>query len=323
MKIEKLPSGNYRVRKMINGKTMSLTFNKRPTQQDIQAEINRRQGLYNGHLTFEQAAQSYIDARTNTISPATIKEYTGTLNRLDIKFKSQPVDDLKQNDIQSLVNTLSKKLSPKTVKNYHGFVASVLGEFRPDMIIKTKLPMQVKKEPYIPSVEDIKALLDYAKDTQYEVPILLGCCSLRRGEICALTMDDIDFQTNTISINKDMVQDINKQWVVKPPKTLVSIRDVVVPAQVMDAIKRNGLYSGNPNSISDWMDKAEKELGLQHFSLHKTRHYFVSVAHNKGISDANIMAAGGWSTPNVMIKHYRHANNESEKVTSSVMEDLF
>ena len=29
------------------------------------------------------------------------------------------------------------------------------------------------------------------------------------------------------------------------------------------------------------------------------------------------------STPNVMIKHYRHANNESDKVTSTVMEDLF
>ena len=323
MKIDKLPSGNYRVRKTVNGKSMSLTFEKRPTRQEIQAEINRRLGLFNGKMTFQQAAESYIDARTNTISPSTIKEYKGSLKRLDDKFKIKYIDDITQNDIQFLINDLSKHLAPKTVKNYHGFIASVLGEFRPSMTINTKLPMQVKKEPYIPSVEDIKTLLDYAKGTQYEVPILLGCCSMRRGEICALTMDDIDFDNNIIHINKDMVLDENKEWIVKPPKTLISIRDIKVPDQVIEAVKRNGLYKGHPNSISDWMDKAEKVLGLQHFSLHKTRHYFVSVAHNKGISDANIMSAGGWSTPNVMIKHYRHANNESGKVTSTVLEDLF
>ena len=323
MKIEKLPSGSYRVRKTIKGKTYSLTFDHRPTKADIEEEVNRRLGLFNGKLTFEQAAQSYINARTNTISPGTIKEYKGTLNRLDDRLKIKPIDDITQNDIQFVVNDLAKKLSPKTVKNYHGFIASVLGEFRPNMVIKTKLPMQVKKKPYVPSTEDIKALLYYAKDTSYEVPILLGCCSMRRGEICALDMDDIDFDNRIIHVNKDMVLNENKEWIIKPPKTLVSIRDIQVPQQVIDAIKRNGLYKGHPNSISDWMDKAEKDLGLQHFSLHKTRHYFASVAHNKGISDANIMAAGGWSTPNVMIKHYRHANNESEKVTSTVMEDLF
>lgn len=323
MKIEKLPSGSYRVRKTIKGKTYSLTFDHRPTKADIEDEVNRRLGLFNGKLSFEQAATNYIESRSNTISPATIKEYKGTLKRLDPKFKSMYIDDITQSDIQFLINNMAKSLSPKTVKNYHGFIASVLGEFRPNMVIKTKLPMQVKKEPYVPSTEDIKTLLDYAKDTPYEVPILLGCCSMRRGEICALGMDDIDFDNRIIHVNKDMVLDENKEWVIKPPKTLVSIRDIQVPQQVIDAIKRNGLYKGHPNSISDWMDKAEKDLGLQHFSLHKTRHYFVSVAHNKGISDANIMAAGGWSTPNVMIKHYRHANNESDKVTSTVMEDLF
>lgn len=323
MKIEKLPSGSYRVRKTISGRTMSLTFDKRPTQLEIQEEINRRLGLFNGKMTFEQAAQSYIEARTNTISPGTIKEYKGTLSRLNDKLKIKPIDDITQNDIQFIVNDLSKKLSPKTVKNYHGFISSVLAEFRPNMVLRTKLPMQVRKEPYIPSKEEIKALLEVAKGTVYEVPILLGCCSMRRGEICALTMDDIDFDNRIIHITKDMVMDENKQWVIKPPKTLKSIRDIQVPQEVIDAIKTNGLYLGHPNSISDWMNKKEKELGLPHFSLHKTRHYFVSAAHNKGVSDANIMAVGGWSTPNVMIKHYRHANDESNKVTSTVMEDLF
>lgn len=323
MKIEKLPSGNYRVRKMINGKSHTFTFDHKPTQKEIQNELNKKLDFHNGKMTFYEAATNYIEARTNTISPSTIKEYEGTLNRLPDKLTNKLIDDIKQNDIQYIVNELSVKLKPKTVKNYHSFIASVLSEFRPEFIIKTKLPMQVKEEPYIPTKDEIKALLEVAKDTPYEVPILLGCCSMRRGEICALTMNDIDFENRIIHVNKDMVLDRNKEWVIKPPKTLVSIRDIQVPEQVIDAIKRNGLYEGHPNNISDWMDRKQKETGLPHFSLHKTRHYFVTTAHDKGISDANIMAAGGWATPNVMIKHYRHATNESGKVTNSVMNDLF
>lgn len=323
MKIEKLPSGSYRVRKTIKGKTITLTFKKKPTQLEVMEELNRKLGLNNGKLTFYQAAQSYIQARTNTLSPGTVREYKGMLKRLSEKFCDKYIDDITSLDVQMLTNELSSRLSPKTVKNYHGFVASVLGEFRPELVLHNNLPMNVRKEPYIPTREEIKMLVDYAHDTQYEVPILLGCCSMRRGEICALTMDDIDFDNNIIHVTKDMVLNENKEWVVKPPKTLKSIRDIGVQPQVIDAIKRNGLYKGHPNSISDWMDKAEKELGLPHFSLHKTRHYFVSVAHEKGVSDADIMATGGWSTENVMIKHYRHARSNSSQVTKSVTEDLF
>ena len=323
MKYEKLPSGNYRIRKMVNGKNMSLTFEKRPTLQEIQDEINRRLGLTNGKLTFQQAAESYINARSNIISPATIREYKGNLKRIDDRFKSKYIDDITANDIQTEINRFAEKLAPKTVRNYHGFISSILAEFRPEFIVRTHLPMNVKKEPYVPSDEDVKAILNEAKGTQYEIPILLGCCSMRRGEICALTEEDIDFENRIIRVNKDMVLDENKQWVIKIPKTTYSIRDIQVPSEVIEAIKVNGLYKGHPNSISDWMGKVEKKLGIPHFSLHKTRHFFVSVAHNKGISDANIMAAGGWSTPNVMIKHYRHADNESGKVTTTVMEDLF
>ena len=135
--------------------------------------------------------------------------------------------------------------------------------------------------------------------------------------------NDIDFENCIIHITKDMVMDENKNWGIKIPKTLASIRDIKVPPEIIESIKRNGLYKGHPNSISDWMTKAEKRLGIPHFSLHKTRHFFVSVAHNKGESDADIMATGGWATDNVMIKHYRQARSTSEKIVGTVTDGLF
>lgn len=321
MKIEKR-SGGYRVQKQIDGKRYSFTFDHRPTQKEIQqacAEVSARK---NGKITFQNAAESYINARSNTISQSTEKEYLGTLNRLSEGFKSIPIDDITTIDVQKEINRMAKDKAPKTVRNYHGFIASVLGEFRPQLVLSTKLPQKDKQRVYIPSSDDIKALLESAKDTQYEVPILLGCASLRRSEICALEPSDIE--GNIIHVTKGMVLDKDKNWVIKPPKTTESIRDVFVPDQVIDAINRNGLYTGHPNSISDWMDKEEKKLGLQHFSLHRCRHYFASAAHEAGISDADIQKAGGWKTDYVMKSTYRHSLAEDNSAAaSSVFNTLF
>jgi len=321
MKIEKLPSGSYRIKKQIDGKRYSFTFDHKPTQKEIADMVLKKQNAVNGKISFEDAANSYIEARTNTISPATIREYKGTLRRLSDRFKRMQVDDITQNDVQREINVFAKDRAPKTVRNYHGFIAGVLGEFRKDLILRTTLPEKDGRMPYTPTADDIKKLLAYAYGTVYEVPIMLGCASLRRGEICALTMNDIE--GNVIHITKDVVMDENKNWVVKKPKTNSSIRDIAVPDAVIDAINRNGLYKGHPNSISDWMDKAEKNLGLPHFSLHKCRHYFASESHAQGVPDADIMKAGGWSTDYVMKRDYRQSlAKDNDRAVNAVFSQI-
>lgn len=323
MKIEKR-SKSFRIQKQIYGKRYSFTFDHKPTQKEIQQACSEITQRNNGKITFQNAAESYINARSNTISQSTEREYIGTLNRLSERFRAMQIDDIGTIDVQREINNLAKDKSPKTVRNYHGFISAVLGEFRPQLILTTKLPQKEKQSVYIPSSADIKQLIEYAKDTQYEVPILLGCASMRRSEICALTMDDIDIENRIIHITKGMVMDKNKEWVIKPPKTTESIRDIPLPDQVLDAILRNGLYTGHPNSISDWMDKAEKKLGLQHFSLHRCRHYFASAAHESGIPDADIQKAGGWRTNYVLNSTYKHSlKQDNSAASNAVFNTLF
>ncbi len=54
-------------------------------------------------------------------------------------------------------------------------------------------------------------ILEHAKDTEYEIPILLACYGLCRSEICALTLEDIN--GDIVSISKAMVPDENREWV--------------------------------------------------------------------------------------------------------------
>ena len=67
------------------------------------------------------------------------------------------------------------------MRNYHGFISSVLKTFRPNLILNTTLPQKVKNEPYVPSDDDIKRILAEASGTRFEIPIMLACFGLRRS----------------------------------------------------------------------------------------------------------------------------------------------
>ena len=323
MKIEKLPSGSYRVRKMYKGQSYSVTFDYKPTQKEvmqaISAELDKVQGKHE-RLTFETAAKNYISSKSNVISPSTEREYIGTISRLSDDFKQLNVSDINVTHIQKEINRLAKTLAPKTVRNYHGFISSVLNVCRPDLNINTTLPQKKKNDPYIPSDNDIKIILQHCTGTMYEIPILLGCYGLRRSEICALTLDDIE--ENTLHINKAMVMDKNKKWIIKSTKTTASTRDVIVPASLIEKILKQGyVYKGHPNSISDYLDKLQKKNNMEHFSLHKLRHYFASKMSALNIPEADIMAMGGWETDHVMKTVYRHSLEEDKKKSQKIASD--
>ena len=80
MKIEKLPSGSYRIRKMYKGKTYTVVFDYKPTQKEamqaMAAELDRVKEKHDS-MTFQAAADKYIDSKRNIISPSTIRGYKG------------------------------------------------------------------------------------------------------------------------------------------------------------------------------------------------------------------------------------------------------
>ncbi len=315
MKIEKLPSGSYRVRKMYQGNAYSVVFDYKPTQKEaiqaISAELDRIKTKYD-RLTFLTAAAEYAEMKRNVLSPRSIKDYTEMPKRLPEWFQSLPLADITQVDINRVVNELSATRAPKTVRNYHGLISTILGTFRPDMRISTKLPQKVKKEPYIPSQHDVKAILETVKGTKYEAAVWLGCYGLRRSEICALTLEDID--GDIVHITKAMVMNDRHEWVIKVNKTTDSTRDIVIPVELADRIREQGfVYRGHPNGISKYLAKVQLQLGIPSFSLHKLRHYFASEMSALGVPEADILKLGGWKSDHVMKTVYRHSMMDREE----------
>lgn len=315
MKIEKRGTGSYRVRKMYKGNMYTVTFDHKPTQKEAVLEMAKELDkikTVHTQITFQRAAESYVDMKRNVLSPRTIKEYSESILRFPEWFRKLPVSDITQIEINKFVNEISRGKSPKTVRNYHGFLTAVLGTFYPNLKVSTTLPQKVKYEPYTPSQMDVKRILEEVKGTPYEIPITLACYGMRRSEICALKPEDID--GDIVHINKALVLDENKKWVTKTTKTTDSTRDIIIPAELAEKIQSQGyVYKGHPNTIARCLERTEEKLGIPHFSLHKLRHYFASEMSALGVPEADILKMGGWETDHVMKSVYRHSMMEKEK----------
>lgn len=325
MKIEQLKSGSYRIRKMYKGITYTIVTKHKPSQKEVMQLMSKEMSkaiIDKSRMTFETAGKNYIDLKRNVISPSTVKSYVSILNNFSDEFKKKHVQDITSLDVQKEINNCSTTRTAKTVKNFHGFISVVLSTYAPNTILNTTFPKSIRKEPYIPTDDDIKTILNYAKDTVYEIPLILATFGLRRSELCALTIDDIS--DCKITINKATVQDEYGKWHIKQPKTDTSNRTITVPKKLTDKIKEQGyIFPYTPSALYKFLIDAQKKLNIPHFSLHKLRHYYASISHSLGIPDAYIMKSGGWKTDNVLKTVYRHAlTDKQEEMEKKVAEHI-
>ena len=322
MKIEQLPSGSYRVRKQVNKRSITITFSHKPSNAEILRALAEKAEEAPDKGTFQYCAESYLKSKNNVVSPSTIKGYTSILRALPKDFTSMEISRISQIDIQTVINDYAVDHTPKSVRNVHGFISAVLRQFRPDMVIYTTLPQKAPSEGYIPTENDIRMILDASKDDPfYHIPFQLGIMGLRRSEICALTLDDID--GNTLTINKAIVKDVHNNWIVKQTKTAAGTREIFIPDSLVEEIRKNGkIYDGKPGSLLYGLNLYQKRLNLPRFRFHDLRHFFASYAHSQGISDADIMATGGWKSDYTMKNIYRHemkAREAQEKIFNSLI----
>lgn len=317
MKLERLPSGSYRIRQMYKGKSYRITFDHKPTQKEINIALAEKMEQSDQSTdtaragSFGAALDAYITLRSNVCSPATIRGYKQLRNMFSDEFSNLNVFDITQDDIQKEVNNYAANHSAKSVCNLHGLIVPVMESKRPNFKIRTTLPQKEDREAFIPEHSDIIKLLESVKGTEYYVPIYLGCHGLRRSEIIALTMDDLE--GNIITIRKGMVQNANNQYVVKMTKTSSGFRKLAIAQELADAIRDKGyVYKGHPGNILRALHRAQDRLGIERCKLHELRHFYVSYAHDLGMSDENIIYSIGHKTDATMKRLYRHKMKEAE-----------
>lgn len=339
---EKLPSGKYRHKLYIgkdkDGRKQYKSFTgDSPTKARKAAYAWQEEHIPDeGDPTLQQACDIFMAHRSSSLSPASDRTYRQKLNYLAARypelFRSR-LSRISSERIQEMINDLAAKkhdrtnrtISAKTVETYVSIVETVL-KTNGVTLRGLKLPQQQKPELNIPEEETVKRLLDIVRGTSMEIPVLLAALGpMRRGEICALRMEDVD--GNVVHVRRNMVMNADRKWVVKIPKTSAGHRDIEYPAYVTDLIREKGkIISCNPDTLSHDFSRLLSRHGLDHFRFHDLRHYAASFLLALNIPAIYVMERGGWETEGTM-KRYIHAldkqKSEYSAKANSAFENLF
>lgn len=246
----------------------SFTADTRKEAEYLAAEfaLNKKQMKTAKNWPVKTAVENYIAAKENILSPTTITSYKSMHKRYFATIDNLKLTTLTQSTVQAWINDISKKVSPKTVRNVHSFFASVIDMYCPDFHLKTTLPQKQKVNLYVPSDSDIVKLLRSVTNRDLEIAIYLAAFGpLRRGEICAATSDDLNGVF--LTINKAMVLSEQKEWIVRVPKTYSSNRTIELPAFVVNRLQgiKGNLVKLNPDMVTHRFKNALKHAGLPHF----------------------------------------------------------
>lgn len=323
MKIEKINENYYRIRKTIDKKLYTITFDHKPNQKEIMQSFNnailRPKSTETGTLI--TYCYKYIDSKSNLLKSSTKRGYNLIINNLPDWLSKKKLKDITESDIERYVNDMAAALSPKSIKNRYSFVVSVLKKYNKSFTCSVTLPVIPVSDSYIPTNDDIKAIIKAIEGTKYEIPIKLACLGLRQSEIGGLTIDDI--YDGKAHIHQALTQGENNQWVLeKTNKTSKSTRTVTLPADLYQKILDQGyIYNGSMHTIYDVLKRTCQKLNIPQISIHKLRHFFASYCHDIGISDAVILDLGGWETDHVMKSVYRHAM-ETEKAAKKATDSI-
>ena len=325
-----LPSGSIRIQRKVGTNpdgsriVKSFTGATRSEAEFKYREFMAKGGVKAPRLTVASALERYIDSKEPVLSPSTILNYRRVAARyvVNTALGYTDVSALTNTELQLWISDLAPGRSPKTVRNAYTLVKSAVEMFSPDFRFKVTLPAPRKVELYCPSDQDVRRLLDTVTDRDLRIAILLAAFGpLRRSEICALTSDDI--QGNTITVSKAKVQNTNKEWEVKGTKTYGSYRRIEMPESVIEELKgiEGKIIQCTPSALSDRWQRAISEADCPRFRFHDLRHYAASIMHAIGVPDQYIMQRGGWATDSVMKRVYRNVIDiEGAKQTKRIKE---
>lgn len=323
----KQPDGTVKKKRIYKSFTCDVqgAKGKRLCEQMAAEWAANKEGNSSGEaMKLSEAMDKYISERESVLSPRTIISYKQFKRDIPDNLTEKELHSISQSDIQNYINSLSVKKSPKTVRNYNGFISSVMKRFLPSVSYSISLPKKVRPDLYVPTDKDVSRLIQAVRGTDLELPVLLAAFGpMRRGEICALRAEDIS--GNVVHVHRNMVITENKEWIEKSPKSYAGDRYIEFPDFV--AAKWKGktgqLVEITPDVITNRFHRVLKRNNLPEFRFHDLRHYSASIQHSLGVPDSYIMQRGGWGNDGVLKAVYRHAMEDKAKEMSRIANDHF
>ena len=165
------------------------------------------------------------------------------LNKLTQADCQKFLNEMKANGRKTHRDTKGPEMAERSVRSCYHVIRMALDRAIKDGLIKknpilgVKLPPPEQKEMKVLSKEEIQRFLIQAKaEGMYELFLLELTTGLRRGEILALTWDDLNFETGELHISKQ-VTPVGGKNIISEPKTKAAFRTIILPPVMVGLLR--------------------------------------------------------------------------------------
>ena len=248
------------------------------------------------------------------------------------------------------------KLAPKTILEHHRVISKILatavkwGLLEKNVAERADPPKVPHREISYLNEEQTKEMLSLLENEpiQYKTMIvILIYTGIRRGELCGLEWKDIDFEKQTMSVNRSSQYVGNKQIITKEPKTKSGFRKFTLSKTACDMLKeyrswqlRQRLMIGDiwedndrlftswnghpiyPDTITDWFSKFIKKSGLPYVTLHSLRHTNATLMIAEGTDVCTVSKRLGHANTATTLNIYTHALKSKDQAAAETIENV-
>ncbi|MGG5736766.1 tyrosine-type recombinase/integrase [Bacillus cereus group sp. IBL03679] len=300
----------------------------------------------NSSLTFAQVADSYFDWYCQRRKPTSISIIKNVIyNHLQQEFGKMKIDQITARHIMNYQNKIISHYSADSLKKIHTVLSSIFnfsikfhGLTSNPARIAGNFEKESNKRMNFWEFEEFQQFIEVVNDPLYETFFsTLYYSGARKGELLALTWEDVDFLGKSININKTVH---NRQ--ITKPKTKASNRIIMLPSLVIDLLKNLKEHATLKAPVkSDYVVFGEfytcisastlgrkytnyaLSAGVKRILLHEFRHSHASYLINKGVSPLMVAQRLGHSDVATTLNTYSHLYpSKQAEVVAFIEEDL-
>lgn len=301
-------------------------------------------------MTFKSLYELYMDDQRHRLREHTIQNKTYLIETKILPF----FKDIKLNEITPILvrkwqNNLLSAINPTTSKPYSQTYLKTINNqltaiFNYAIKFHSLLENPCHKagsigkkhadEMNIWTYEEFQKFSEAAKEhiAVYTGFNILFWCGLRIGELLALEIRDIDFEKETLNINKSY-QRLKGVDVITEPKTPKSKRIIEIPPQLVPILKDyiKALYKPKPKTrlipntkhiFEHGMKKYSKIAGVKKIRIHDLRHSHASLLIHLGVNPLVIARRLGHEKVETTLNTYSHLFPNSNKEMINLLENI-
>lgn len=295
-------------------------------------------------------------ARESGVSPQTISAVTkGDTIRME---KAKALADAMGMDFKKLFDVTEnlKPLSPKTIREHHLLISTILGQAEKEMILpynpatKATPPKVTKSNPEYYQPNEMDEIIDALENVPIRwkaITYLLIDTGCRRGEVMGLKWEKLNLETGLIVIDTALLYSPSRgvyesttktndiRAMILAPQTVTVLREWKAEYDKWKALNgdrwKNSPYvfvkedgsAMHPDSITDWLGKFSKANTLPHIHPHAFRHTAASTMILNGVDMVSAAAELGHASPSTTANIYAHQFAIARAKAASVRAGVF